>query len=282
MNQKNRGKRKKQLVFMGTAAVVLSICLVIIIMALRKQAEESPVQKETEKEVQTLTAEHTGEEEKEEPVIDEAVRQAAESDKIQLHLEGYMKSIFGGWEWVMQEALTSYGKEHQIQAKNAVVLSYTGYDAGTDTHSFYLQLDDEEGTILLGTYHPYEAKIEPADKTLEKIRKEKEAVGDKGEEETGETLMQTLEPTKTPEVLYTDMQIRDVPVTLAEFLGEDAPDLPTTLAGYLVSQGREGDTCATYAGNLNIGQQTAEFDLQLADETIIHVTYNGEFAYEIR
>lgn len=267
---------------MGTAAVVLSICLVIIIMALRKQAEESPVQKETEKEVQTLTTEHTGEEEKEEPVIDEAVRQAAESDKIQLHLEGYMKSIFGGWDWVMQEALTSYGKEHQIQAKNAVVLSYTGYDAGTDTHSFYLQLDDEEGTILLGTYHPYEAKIEPADKTLEEIRKEKEVLGDKGEEETGEISAQTPEPTKTPEVLYTDMQILDVPVTLAEFLGEDATDLPTTLAGYLVSQGREGDTCATYAGNLNIDQQTAEFDLQLADETIIYVTYNREFAYEIR
>lgn len=239
MNQKNRGKKKKQLVFMGTAAVVLSICLVIIIMALRKQAEESPVQKETEKEVQTLTDEHTGEEEKEEPVIDEAVRQAAESDKIQLHLEGYMKSIFGGWDWVMQEALTSYGKEHQIQAKNAVVLSYTGYDAGTDTHSFYLQLDDEEGTILLGTYHPYEAKIEPADKTLEEIRKEKEVMGDKGEEETGEISAQTPEPTKTPEVLYTDMQILDVPVTLAEFLGEDAPELSTTLAGYLVSQGRE-------------------------------------------
>ena len=261
---------------------MLSICLVIIIMALRKQAEESPVQKETEKEVQTLTTEHTGEEEKEEPVIDEAVRQAAESDKIQLHLEGYMKSIFGGWDWVMQEALTSYGKEHQIQAKNAVVLSYTGYDAGTDTHSFYLQLDDEEGTILLGTYHPYEAKIEPADKTLEEIRKEKEVLGDKGEEETGEISAQTPAPTKTPEVLYTDMQILDVPVTLAEFLGEDATDLPTTLAGYLVSQGREGDTCATYAGNLNIDQQTAEFDLQLADETIIYVTYNREFAYEIR
>ena len=250
---------------MGTVAVLLSLCLVVILLALHKQAEEPPAQKETEEEVQALTNENAGEEEIEEPNIDEAVWQAAEPDKIQLHLEGYMKSIFGGWDWVMQEALTAYGKEHQIQAKHAVVLSYIGYDTGTGTHSFYLQLDDEAGTILLGTYHPYEAEIQPADKTLEEILKEKEAAGDKGEEEANETAAPTPtpEPTKVPEVLYTDMQILDVPVTLADFLGETAPQLPTTLVGYLLSQGREGDTCATYAGNLEIGQKEAEFDLNL-------------------
>ena len=83
-------------------------------------------------------------------------------------------------------------------------------------------------------------------------------------------------------MLFRSMQILDVPVTLADFLGETAPQLPTTLAGYLLSQSREGDTCATYAGNLEIGQKEAEFDLKLEDETTIHVKYNGGFAYEIR
>ena len=55
--------------------------------------------------------------------------------------------------------------------------------------------------------------------------------------------------------------ILEVPVELAELLGENAPGLPEGLAIYLASDGRE------------------QFDLKLKDETVIHVEYDGEYRY---
>ena len=46
--------------------------------------------------------------------------------------------------------------------------------------------------------------------------------------------------------------ILEVPVELAELLGENAPGLPEGLAIYLASDGREGDTYAVYSGNLKV------------------------------
>ena len=65
--------------------------------------------------------------------------------------------------------------------------------------------------------------------------------------------------------------ILEVPVELAELLGENAPGLPEGLAIYLASDGREGDTYAVYSGNLKVEDGRAQFDLKLKDETVIHV-----------
>ena len=63
--------------------------------------------------------------------------------------------------------------------------------------------------------------------------------------------------------------ILEVPVELAELLGENAPGLPEGLAIYLASDGREGDTYAVYSGNLKVEDGRAQFDLKLKDETVI-------------
>ena len=73
--------------------------------------------------------------------------------------------------------------------------------------------------------------------------------------------------------------ILEVPVELAELLGENAPGLPEGLAIYLASDGREGDTYAVYSGNLKVEDGRAQFDLKLKDETVIHVDYEGEYRY---
>jgi hypothetical protein len=266
---------------MGTAAILLSLILFIIIMALQKQAEENEVIPEPTEQLEIpLRAEKEDVEKPEEDIK----KLQEESDVIQIHLDGYMKTIFNGWDWVLQEKLTEYGKEHQIPAKNAVVLAYIGYDIQSDTHSFYLQLDNKEGTILLGKYHPYQAEIEPTDKTLEDIQKEKELLGDKGEPEESSQeseieSVSTPEPTKPPVVPYADMEILEAPVELADFLGEKASALPEGLAIFLVDEDREGDTYAVYSGNLKVEDGKAQFDLKLKDETVIHVDYDGEYRY---
>lgn len=149
--------------------------LFIIAMALQKQADEKEAIPEPTEQLEMPLKD---EKEKVEKPEEDSKKLQEELDVIQIHLDGYMKTIFNGWDWVLQEKLTKYGKEHQISAKNAVVLAYIGYDIQSDTHSFYLQLDDKEGTILLGKYHPYQAEIEPTDKTLEDIQKEKELLGE--------------------------------------------------------------------------------------------------------
>ena len=63
--------------------------------------------------------------------------------------------------------------------------------------------------------------------------------------------------------------ILEVPVELAELLGENAPGLPEGLAIYLASDGREGDTYAVYSRNLKVEDGKAQFDLKLKDETVI-------------
>ena len=73
--------------------------------------------------------------------------------------------------------------------------------------------------------------------------------------------------------------ILEVPVELAELLGENAPGLPEGLAIYLASDGREGDTYAVYSGNLKVEDGRAQFDLKLKDETVIHIDYDGEYRY---
>lgn len=73
--------------------------------------------------------------------------------------------------------------------------------------------------------------------------------------------------------------ILEVPVELAELLGENALGLPEGLAIYLASDGREGDTYAVYSGNLKVEDGRAQFDLKLKDETVIHVDYDGEYRY---
>ena len=59
--------------------------------------------------------------------------------------------------------------------------------------------------------------------------------------------------------------ILEVPVELAELLGENAPGLPEGLA--------------IYSGNLKVEDGRAQFDLKLKDETVIHVDYEGEYRY---
>lgn len=194
------------------------------------------------------------------------------------------ENIDYGWDWVLQEKLTEYGKEHQIYAKNAVVLAYIGYDIQSDRHSFYLQLDDKDGTILLGTYHPYQVEIEETDKTLEDIQKEKKLLGDEGEpdgqsQENKLVGVETPESTKPPANPYAEMEILEVPMGLAELLDENAYVLPEGLAIFLAAEGREGDTYAVYFGNLNIGDGKAQFDLELKDGTVVNVDYNGEYRY---
>lgn len=274
-------RRRQLLLWMGTAAILLTLILFIIIMALQKQAEENKVIPEPTEQLEMPLREEKEDVEKPE---EDSKKLQEESDVIQIHLDGYMKTIFNGWDWVLQEKLTEYGKEHQIPAKNAVVLAYIGYDIQSDTYSFYLQLDDEERTILLGKYHPYQAEIEPTDKTLEDIQKEKGLLGDQGEPEEqlqeSETVsVSTPEPTKAPVVPYADMEILEVPVELAELLGENAPSLPEGLAIYLASEGRKGDTYAVYSGNLKVEDGKAQFDLKLKDETVIHVDYDGAYRY---
>ena len=63
--------------------------------------------------------------------------------------------------------------------------------------------------------------------------------------------------------------ILEVPVELAELLGENAPGLPEGLAIYLASDGREGDTYAVYSGNLKVEDGRAQFDLKMKDETVM-------------
>lgn len=108
-------RRKQLLVWMGTAAILLSLILFIIIMALQKQAEENEVIPEPTEQLEIpLRAEKEDVEKPEEDIK----KLQEESDVIQIHLDGYMKTIFNGWDWVLQEKLTEYGKEHQIPAKN--------------------------------------------------------------------------------------------------------------------------------------------------------------------
>lgn len=221
------------------------------------------------------------------PSSEERKRQADRMDGIDI-INAYTaivkENIDYGWDWVLQEKLTEYGKEHQIYAKNAVVLAYIGYDIQSDRHSFYLQLDDKDGTILLGTYHPYQVEIEETDKTLEDIKKEKKLLGDEGEpdgqsQENNLVGVETPEPTKPPTNPYAEVEILEVPMGLAELLGENAHNLPEGLAIFLAAEGREGDTYAVYSGNLNIEDGKAQFDLELKDGTVVNVDYNGEYRY---
>jgi len=275
-------KQRKQLViWLGIVTVFLALFLFIIVMAIQKQSEEIKV---IPKDSEQLEMPLGNEKENVEKTDEKTERLQEESDAVQIHLEGYMKNIFNGWDWVLQEKLTEYGKEHQIYAKNAVVLAYIGYDIQSDRHSFYLQLDDKDGTILLGTYHPYQVEIEETDKTLEDIQKEKKLLGDEGEpdgqsQENKLVGVETPESTKPPANPYAEMEILEVPMGLAELLGENAHNLPEGLAIFLAAEGREGDTYAVYYGNLNIEDGKAQFDLELKDGTVVNVDYNGEYRY---
>ena len=86
-------RRKQLLVWMGTAAILLSLILFIIIMALQKQAEENEVIPEPTEQLEIpLRAEKEDVEKPEEDIK----KLQEESDVIQIHLDGYMKTIFNG------------------------------------------------------------------------------------------------------------------------------------------------------------------------------------------
>lgn len=300
MKELSREEKKKLKIGLCGLVIVTVLVLAIIILAIIKSGNDDEsytaqtVTEETEKDTESQNEDITD-------ALPDLAEEAGEKERIDsylearksvsFHLEGYMKNIFGGWEWTMQEQITAYVKEQGIDAENAVVLLYNGYDANSDTHSFYLQLDDKDGTVLLGTYHPYESKVQPSDKTLDEILKEKESQGDAGEpdelpEETvtpSSAPTATPEPTKAPVIPYTDLQILEVPTELADFLGANAPNLPAGLAGFLAANNNiEGNQYATYTGEYQISGNKAVFDVELKNKTVIHVVYDGEYTFEFQ
>lgn len=296
MNKIENDKKKLVVVIAILAAIFLIVLVLLIAVVSGKGSSEEKKGQETAESSQDDTPEEFKETNPgqmegnaEKICIENTADSYAETRKtVTLHLEGYAKNIFCGWEWTMQNQLTSYAKEHGIGAENAVVLLYAGYDGQTDTHSFYLQFDDADGTILLGTYQPYSSKVQPSDKTLDEILEEKESQGDEGEpdelpEETATpTPAATPEPTKAPVIPYTDLQILEVPAELADFLGTDASNLPAGLAGFLAANHMEGNEYATYTGEYQLKGNKAVFDVELKNKTLIHVMYDGEYTFEFR
>ena len=283
LNDFTKKQKRMLLIFMLVIILVLVILVIGIFKAVGKKQEEEmvPIPEVTPaEEIPQVEVTPKAEKNEMEQAIEEQMK---ELKMIKLHLEGYAKTIFAGWEWVMQEEISKYAKEQEIDVENAVILGYLGYDQKTEDHSFYIQLDDVAGTILIGKYHPYKASVEPTEKTLEEIQKEMEEMGDSGmpedveEEEKPES---TPEPTKTPVVPYADMEIREVPETLVNTLGQDASDLPASLAGFLAANERSEDTYATYAENKKEEDGKTMFDLKLQDGTMVHVIYKkGEYTF---
>lgn len=275
MTGKQMDKRKKQMLFMSIAVALLLIILVVLLVAANRQYDTDGTFKE---EIAQAVVENEEQEQKEEPQseIAKKVEEAFQSDLIKLHMEGYLEEIFQGWEWVLQEELLAYTQKNEIEAANAVVLCYAGYETETQYHGFYVQLDDADGTILFAAYRPYEAKVSKTDKTIEDIRNIIGSSGDTGDDTAQDT---DTSGEQTPVLTYAEMEIKDVPISLVQYLGGAAGKLPSELAGFLVSVGRIGDTYAVYDGNLEIENDTATFDLKLSDGVVVKVRFEKETGY---
>lgn len=177
--------KKKQVIYLAVGTFfVAALFVFIIIMVFMKNGSatdrdnyiEDIVQENADKEESTDNKEENQQ-------VSNGYADMEGIKTIHLQTEGYIKEIFAGWEWNMQEALTAYAKENGIEAEHAVPIFYKRYEEETQRHFFYVQMDDEAGTIVLVSYGRYRSEVMESDMTLGEILKAKSETGDKGEPE---------------------------------------------------------------------------------------------------
>lgn len=95
MKERYWKQRKQLVIWLGIVTVFLALFLFIIVMAIQKQSEEIKV---IPKDSEQLEMPLGNEKENVEKTDEKTERLQEESDAVQIHLEGYMKNIFNGWD----------------------------------------------------------------------------------------------------------------------------------------------------------------------------------------